>query len=214
VAHEIHTIEEVACVPLAYGGWHPCVDIQTSRWLCAPATFASVDKRVGLTKTRGNRQMKASSFAIAIGMGFALGGSVLAASGEVEVEACNSGEMQSLAHTPSQSVGTFKLFGRVRTMPAGGVFDMMSSQCFGAWSAIDGSFSTWGHCEYVGSGGDKVLLRFTRMSGEKGRYEFIGGTGKFSGLTGTAEYTAVRVPQIPGALNVCTEAKWRYSLPN
>jgi hypothetical protein len=158
--------------------------------------------------------MKATLLTIAIGIGFGLGGSVLAASGEVEVEACQAGDMQSLAHTPNRSVGTYKLLGTVRTVPAGGVFDMMSSQCLGAWSTIDGSFSNWGHCEYVGPTGDKVLLRFTRMNSDQGRYEFIGGTGKFSGLTGTGEYKATRFPQFPGVMNVCTQAKWRYSLPN
>lgn len=158
--------------------------------------------------------MKAAWALLTIGMGVCVGGSVFAASGEVDVDACQSGDMLTLSHAPGQSVGTFKLLGTVRTVPAGGLFDMMSGQCFGAWSMLDGSYSNWGHCEYVGAAGDKALLRFTRVDSDKGRYEFIGGTGKFSGLTGTGDYKATRFPQIPGALNVCTAAKWHYSLPN
>lgn len=153
-------------------------------------------------------------FAIAIGIAAGLGGNVFAASGEVDVTICQGGDMQAIAHTPKQSVGTYRLLGTLRTVPAGSLFDMMSSQCFGAWSNLDGSFSNWGHCEYVDASGDKVLLRFTRMNSENGRYEFLGGTGKFTGLTGTNDYRATRFPQIPGAFNVCTESKWRYSLPN
>ena len=154
------------------------------------------------------------SFAIAFSIAAGLGGNVFAASGEVDVTTCQGGEMQAVALTPKQSVGTFKLLGTLRAVPAGSLFDMMSSQCFGAWSLLDGSFSNWGHCEYVDAAGDKVLVRFTRINSDKGQYEFLGGTGKFSGLTGTGDYRATRFPQIPGAFNVCTEAKWRYSLPN
>ena len=162
----------------------------------------------------GRTKMRISSVAIALCLSIGPGSSVLAATGEIDVEVCLGGDMQTLIHTPRQSVGTFKLLGTLRSVPAGGVFDMMSSQCFGAFSVIDGSYSSWGHCEYVNSTGDKVLLRFIRMDSQNGHYEFLGGTGRFSGLTGAADYRATRFPQIPGALNVCTEAKWHYSLPN
>ena len=144
----------------------------------------------------------------------ACSGVAWAKSGEVTVTQCNGGEVQTVATSPQYTFGTGRTFSTVRTNPAGSLFDMMSGQCQGAYSLIEGKPSAWGHCEWTDKDGDKVLLRFSRFEGLAGKFEVIHGTGKFSGLHGTRDYQIIPFPAIPGARAVCDEGMLRYTLPD
>jgi hypothetical protein len=141
-------------------------------------------------------------------------GVALAKSGEVSILQCSGGEIQNVATTPQHSFGTYRTYGTVRTDPAGGMFDMMSTQCLGASRLVDGKPSVWGHCEWSDKDGDKVLLHFSRFEGLAGKFEVVHGTGKYSGLRGTRDYRVTPFPPTPGARVVCDEGKLRYTLPD
>lgn len=141
-------------------------------------------------------------------------GVALAKSGEVAITQCGGGEVQTVATSPQHTFGSARTFGTVRTNPSGGLFDMMSAQCQGAYSSVDGKPSAWGHCEWTDKDGDKVLLRFSRSDGLAGKFEVIHGTGKFLGIKGTRDYQIIPFPSIPGARAVCDEGKLRYTLPD
>jgi hypothetical protein len=149
-----------------------------------------------------------------LGLAAACSGLALAKSGEVSIIQCGGGEVQTVATSPQHSFGTYKSYGTVRTNPAGGLFDMMSSQCQGASRSLEGKPSVWGHCEWADKDGDKILLHFFRSEGLAGKFEVIHGTGKFSGIRGTRDYQIVPFPAIPGARAVCDEGVLRYTLPN
>jgi len=137
-----------------------------------------------------------------------------AKSGEVSIIQCSGGEVQNVATTPQHSFGMYKTYGTVRTDPAGGLFDMMSTQCMGASRLVDGKPSVWGHCEWTDKDGDKVLLHFVRLEGLSGKFTVVHGTGKYSGLRGTRDYQLTPYPPIAGARAVCDEGKLRYTLPD
>ena len=149
-----------------------------------------------------------------LGLAAACSGVALAKSGEVSIIQCGGGEVQNVATSTRHSFGTYKTYGTVRTSPAGGLFDMMSTQCMGASRSVEGTPSVWGHCEWVDKDGDKVLLHFSRSEGRAGKFEVVHGTGKFSGIRGTRDYQITPFPAIPGARAVCDEGKLRYTLPD
>jgi hypothetical protein len=138
----------------------------------------------------------------------------LAKSGEVSVIHCVAGQVQNTATTPAHSFGIYNVYGTVRTDAAGGLFDLMSSECLGASRFVDGKPSVWGHCEWTDKDGDKVLLHFSRLEGLAGTFNVLHGTGKYSGLRGTRNYLATPFPSIAGARVVCDEGKLRYTLPD
>ena len=90
----------------------------------------------------------------------------------------------------------------------------MSSECLGASRLVDGKPTVWGHCEWSDKDGDKVLLHFSRWEGLAGKFNVLHGTGKFSGLRGTRDYSITAFPSIAGARVLCDEAKLRYTLPD
>jgi hypothetical protein len=135
-------------------------------------------------------------------------------SGEVSIIQCSGGEVQNIATSPQHSFGTYKTIGTVRTDPAGGLFDMMSTQCMGASRVVDGKPSVWGHCEWVDKDDDKVLLHFSRSEGLTGKFNVVHGTGKYSGLHGTRDYKIIPFPSLPGARAVCDEGKLQYTMPD
>lgn len=149
-----------------------------------------------------------------LGLAAAYSGMALAKSGEVAITQCGGAEVQTVATDAQHSFSTARSYGTVRTNPVGGLFDMMSGQCLGAYSSVDGKPSGWGHCEWTDKDGDKVLLRFFRSEGLSGKFDVLHGTGKFSGIRGTREYQVTQFPAIPGARAVCDEGILRYTLPN
>jgi hypothetical protein len=149
-----------------------------------------------------------------ISLATASAGLAMAKSGEVTTIACLGGEAQTVSTSPQHSFGTLKLYGTIRTNPPGGLFDMMSSQTLGAWSSVEGKPSVWGHGEWVDKDGDKVLFRFSRLESLAGKAKIIHGTGKFSGLRGSAECQTTPFPSIPGVRTSCSEGKWRYTQPD
>lgn len=151
---------------------------------------------------------------VALSLAATWAGIAMAKSGEVSIIQCSGGEVQNVVNSPQHSFGTGKTYGTVRTDPAGGLFDMMTTQCMGAYVVVDGKPSAWGHCEWLDKDGDKVLLHYARSEGLAGKFNVVHGTGKYAGLSGTRDYKIIPFPAVPGIRTVCDEGKLQYTMPD
>ena len=144
----------------------------------------------------------------------AFAGLAQAKSGEVTTNLCVSGEILSSTEiAPQQSIVTAKYFGVMKTVPSGGIIDLMSITCHGTVSTVGGPPVFNGHCVYVDKDGDKFASRVQGVPGG-GKSEVLGGSGKFTGMKGGNEYKSTRVASLPGTISVCNEAQWKYTLPD
>jgi hypothetical protein len=70
---------------------------------------------------------------------------------------------------------------------------MSSVQCIGSVKAIKGEYKEFGLCTYTRPDGDQIYGSYEGTGksgvGAKGTMPFVGGTGKFEGFTGSAEWT-------------------------
>ena len=116
----------------------------------------------------------------------AFAGLAQAKSGEITTNACFSGEILSSTEiVPQQSIVTAKYFGVQKTVPSGGIFDLMSVVCYGTISTVSGLRVTLPHCVYIDKDGDKFAVYYSGVAGA-GKTEILGGSGKFIGITGGA----------------------------
>jgi hypothetical protein len=85
---------------------------------------------------------------------------------------------------------------------------MSAIDCAGMIETMpDETYTGNGHCTTVVSAGDKLFQRWREGSDmEEGRYEIIGGTGKFEGAKGEGTYTSTELPDPPGRRLV---VKWK-----
>jgi hypothetical protein len=91
--------------------------------------------------------------------------------------------------TPFQP-GLYVMTGVTRTDPEGGPFDKIYSRCVGVRALLDGKYASNGTCTGYATDGDKLFLTF-----EVGKFNLVGGTGKFKGITGVGTVKADRIYQ-------------------
>ena len=87
---------------------------------------------------------------------------------------------------------------------SGGPFDEGTNSvvtCVGSAKTSAGSFDLQSFCTLTDTSGDSWFLRLKRDTGDRedggggqGRYDLLGGTGKFSGVTGSCPYDVERLP--------------------
>ena len=144
----------------------------------------------------------------------AFAGLAQAKSGEVTTNLCVSGEILSSTEiAPQQSIVTAKYFGVMKTVPSGGIIDLMSITCHGTVSTVGGPPVFNGHCVYVDKDGDKFASRIQGVP-PNGKTEILGGSGKFTGIKGGSEYKVTLMPNVPGRISTCTEGLLKYTLPD
>lgn len=135
-----------------------------------------------------------------------------ARSGEVEIVHCVGAQVHAAQTSPDVLFNMAEAWGTVRAQPAGGMFDMMTSHCFGATRIVSGKPSLWGHCEWTDRDGDKVLMQYERSDPVVGKYTAVVGTGKYAGITGSRDYRITIFPAVPGGRASCDEGVLRYTL--
>ena len=143
-----------------------------------------------------------------------LAGLAQAKSGEGTTNACFSGDVLSATEiAPQQSIVTAKYFGVLKTVPSGGILDLMSVTCYATVSTVGGPPVVNGNCAYVDKDGDKFASRIQGVP-PNDKTEIWGGSGKFTGMKGGNDYKSTRVISLPGTISVCSEAQWKYTLPD
>ena len=83
--------------------------------------------------------------------------------------------------------------GITRNVKGEGPFHDMSVRCLYHWSVVGETNHLNGSCVETGKDGDNVFTTFD----DKNHY-FVGGTGKYKGITGTVPYTVAKVHEAVG----------------
>jgi hypothetical protein len=107
----------------------------------------------------------------------------LAKEGSYDMTFCYAGDSFVIAHSQTHIAFSVDLGGTTVSHPSGGLFDLNSFPCVGAGSVIDGVVTGAGFCEGTDADKDKMFGRYIR-TGTKGSWEFLAGTGKYTGITG------------------------------
>jgi hypothetical protein len=86
--------------------------------------------------------------------------------------------------------GIFVMTGVLRTEAPDSGFDKSFVRCVGERALLSGKYASSGTCTQTAADGDKVFSAF-----QVGQSTFVGGTGKFKGITGVSTLTAERIYQ-------------------
>jgi hypothetical protein len=86
--------------------------------------------------------------------------------------------------------GIFVMTGVLRTEAPDSGFDKSFVRCVGERALLSGKYASTGTCTQIAADGDMVFSRF-----QVGQSTFVGGTGKFKGITGVSALTAERIYQ-------------------
>ena len=130
-----------------------------------------------------------------------------------------TGSLKALPAGEDVVAVTYDVLGIVTNNSGHGMFHLLSTQCVGGFTAIKGDFANeQGICTYVDRDGDKVFSRHTG-TGRRGqnatvKSELVGGTGKYTGISGTIETTrTVLRPTSPSVAHTVAEGTFSYKLP-
>jgi hypothetical protein len=139
----------------------------------------------------------------------------LAKQGNYDLMSCYSGKAEVIAYSKTHIALSYVFTGTCRSNPPGGIFDMTSFQGVGLSSIINGKSTSNYFMEYVDSDGDKIFLKGDRRNGPNGTAEFLAGTGKYEGISGSATNELVgNFPSArPGTFQGCSHATGTYTLP-
>lgn len=88
--------------------------------------------------------------------------------------------------------GSFEQWGVTRSLDGQPLFDRMTEYCTGQWHDAGGQTpaATNGACLYVDHDGDKLTINWIDQ-GDGGTKQIVGGSGKYSGITGQGTYKLV-----------------------
>jgi hypothetical protein len=108
-------------------------------------------------------------------------------------------------------VAIYESSGITRNDAGEAAFNDMGTRCVGMREANGATVVNRGSCIDVDKDGDQVFSTY-EADAKAGRHTFVGGTGKYQGLTGTADYTFVPVKVPEGAKNMTIvqhKATWK-----
>jgi hypothetical protein len=128
---------------------------------------------------------------------------------------CFVGEGTFIAASKDSTFGSFHNNGLRFTSKEGALGDASTMDCI-LQASIDGKgISGPGYCVSIDADGDKMSLDFAENNGS-GTWKFLGGTGKYTGITGGGEYRTLRkFPAMmqQGKLGGCNTSTGTYKLP-
>ncbi|WP_336489945.1 hypothetical protein [Methylobacterium nigriterrae] len=126
-------------------------------------------------------------------------------------------------HYITSSFNTMKLGDRTVTVydtsgittndKGGAMFNNMATRCLGMRDAAGGEAVNRGACVDTDSDGDQVFSNY-EAKGLKGTHVFVGGTGKYAGLSGSADYTTQPVKNPDGRSMNIVPHKATWKLPS
>lgn len=114
---------------------------------------------------------------------------------------------------------TYETMGVTISDTGEGLFHNTSFRCLGALHAVKGQYNDdSGFCVFIRPDGDQVFVTY-KASGTmgavgKGTATYVGGTGKLTGIQGSAEFTRFNVrPAADGTFQGYQKVKGQYKLP-
>jgi hypothetical protein len=157
---------------------------------------------------------------IAFQLSIALASASLAAAplpkeGPVNMVSCFVGDTTFMEASKENQFGTATFNGLRFTPTEGGFGDATTAECIAQISVDATGRNATGFCVSVDADGDKVSTNLAGKNGV-GKWNFIGGTGKYAGIIGSGEYKPIRkFPAMmqQGKLGTCNSTTGTYKLP-
>jgi hypothetical protein len=111
-----------------------------------------------------------------------------------------------------RTVTTYDSSGITRNESGGPMFNNMGTRCLGMREVVGGEALNRGSCIDSDADGDQIFSTY-EAKGAKGTHVFVGGTGKYAGMSGTADYTSqsVKSPDGRGMTLVIHQSNWKLS---
>lgn len=163
------------------------------------------------------KTMKATFFALAVlgaadALAQAANAAPVAREGAIEQTLCFGGPAQFISGVETDRFGTYQLTGA--TISANKTFDSMSLECIGTLEMRSSGYRQKGYCIFQDASGDKYYATDT-VTPQAYTVELLGGTGKFKGITGSAnvERLGATMPVRQGTLQGCRRVTGSYKLP-
>ena len=127
---------------------------------------------------------------------------------------CYGGELTIIKHTKAHIAYTMHLTGTLRSNLPDSPVGLMSSECVGAGSVMEGVAKSNGFCEFIDKDGDKYMGNWDRTEKE-GKWTVTNGTGKFTGVSGGGSIQLIAFPRglSPGMFSGCSNSTGTYTLP-
>jgi len=112
-----------------------------------------------------------------------------------------------------RTITNYDTSGVSRNDNGGAMFNNISARCLGTFEIVGNGSIDRGSCVDMDSGGDQIFSNY-ETKGTTGTHTFVGGTGKYSGISGTADYTFQPVKSSDGRsmAAVTHKATWKILL--
>jgi hypothetical protein len=128
----------------------------------------------------------------------AAGRAPLKQSGSFAAQWSIAGTQQGLEFGPARSLSIYEHSGTITVVRSDGLVGNALSKCIGLGDTAKGDVS---RCIWIDAAGEKIFSELTARTGAhsetgSGRGTFVGGTGRFEGITGSYEIDWVNVPSL------------------
>ena len=128
----------------------------------------------------------------------AAGRAPLKQSGSFAAQWSITGTQQGLEFGPARSLSIYEHSGTITVVRSDGLVGNALSKCIGLGDTAKGDVS---RCIWIDAAGEKIFSELTARTGAhsetgSGRGTFVGGTGRFEGITGSYEIDWVNVPSL------------------
>jgi hypothetical protein len=134
--------------------------------------------------------------------------------GKLDFNFCLVARYSPVMASPQLNSGIIEAWASAYSNPAGGPFDNQGAQCAVISLSRDGAVENSGYCKQIDKDGDMWLFKFTDRN-FVGKLEAVGGTGKYDGLTLTADFKPAggNVPSAaPGVIQTCNRVVGAYRM--
>ena len=134
--------------------------------------------------------------------------------GKMDFNYCTAAAYKPVMASPKLNSGLAESWASIYANPPGGPFDNQGSQCAAILVSRDGAMESTGYCKQIDKDGDMWLFKFTDRD-FVGKLEVVGGTGKYDGMTMTADFKPLggSAPSAaPGMVQTCNRVVGVYKL--
>lgn len=137
---------------------------------------------------------------------------VKAEEGKIARRGCGSGTLTVLSLEESVKAFSFDMTGFSWDTEGEGFSNAATFHCVGVLKIVGGKKTTNSYCKYLYPDGTKVV-ESTKI-GNEGTWKYLGGTGKYEGITGGGKTTTVTKakPIIKGTFQSCNESTGTWKL--
>lgn len=133
--------------------------------------------------------------------------------GAFEFNSCYSGSVDTMALNDGLSVRTTRILGATSTAEPGAPFDGQAVHCTAIALVDRNRSSASGYCLHQDTDGDRWMFKLDDVD-RAGRLEFVGGTGKYQGMTLSGQFGPRARPVFiaPGTVQICQRVQGRFEL--